>query len=68
MSPSISAVKANKPTPNQENQRRDSVIVVNSAVPKNRQDVLKWNGWGYQDSKFVYQDDTNEVRFTGERL
>jgi alkyldihydroxyacetonephosphate synthase len=67
MSPPISAVKANKPTPNQENQRRDSVIVVNSAVPKNRQDVLKWNGWGYQDSKFVYQDDTNEVRFTGER-
>ncbi|PSN47945.1 Alkyldihydroxyacetonephosphate synthase [Blattella germanica] len=38
---------------------------VNSAIPKNRLDVLKWNGWGYKDSKFVIQNKI--VTFTGSR-
>ena len=31
-----------------------------------RQDALKWNGWGYKDSKFIVNKD-NQVEFTGER-
>ncbi|XP_067015174.2 alkylglycerone-phosphate synthase [Anabrus simplex] len=38
---------------------------VTSAVPKDRQDVLKWNGWGYKDSKFVVKN--NIIEFTGKR-
>ncbi|XP_077867848.1 alkyldihydroxyacetonephosphate synthase, peroxisomal-like [Saccoglossus kowalevskii] len=34
-------------------------------IPKQRQDVLKWNGWGYRDSKFVLKNRT--VEFTGSR-
>lgn len=36
-----------------------------SAVPKKRQDALKWNGWGYNDSRFVYENDI--LIFTGDR-
>ncbi|XP_044253457.1 alkyldihydroxyacetonephosphate synthase [Tribolium madens] len=49
------------------NQKNEAVIRVKSAVPKNRQELLKWNGWGYQDSKFIYDSAANEVRFTGHR-
>ena len=31
-----------------------------------RQDILKWNGWGYKDSKFVADSD-GQVQFTGSR-
>ena len=31
-----------------------------------RQEALKWNGWGYKDSKFIVNKD-NHVEFTGER-
>jgi len=30
-----------------------------------RQDLLKWNGWGYKDSQFVVEDGI--VGFTGNR-
>jgi hypothetical protein len=30
-----------------------------------RQELLKWNGWGYQDSKFVVENGI--VSFTGNR-
>ena len=30
--------------------------------------MLKWNGWGYKDSKFIYDAEKKEVRFTGRRL
>ncbi|XP_035903057.1 alkyldihydroxyacetonephosphate synthase [Anopheles stephensi] len=36
-----------------------------SAIPKQRQQLLKWNGWGYKDSRFLYQDGT--IVFTGDR-
>jgi len=31
-----------------------------------RQELLKWNGWGYKDSKFVVNKN-GQVEFTGER-
>ena len=36
------------------------------AFPLKRHDALKWNGWGYKDSKFVLSDN-GQVAFTGER-
>lgn len=38
---------------------------VKSVIPKNRQELLKWNGWGYKDSKFVVENGI--VSFTGNR-
>ncbi|XP_063235126.1 alkyldihydroxyacetonephosphate synthase isoform X2 [Bacillus rossius redtenbacheri] len=38
---------------------------VKSVVPKNRIDLLKWNGWGYKDSQFVVKDGI--IHFTGDR-
>ncbi|KAK3596239.1 hypothetical protein CHS0354_030884 [Potamilus streckersoni] len=35
-------------------------------IPKRRQELLKWNGWGYSDSKFIVNKDKH-VEFTGER-
>ncbi|KAL5009841.1 hypothetical protein ScPMuIL_012146 [Solemya velum] len=35
-------------------------------IPKRRQEMLKWNGWGYKDSKFFLNKD-GHVEFTGER-
>jgi len=37
-----------------------------SSIPKRRQDLLKWNGWGYNDSKFILNKD-KQVKFTGDR-
>jgi len=31
-----------------------------------RQELLKWNGWGYKDSKFIVNKD-GQVEFTGGR-
>ncbi|KAK0067379.1 alkyldihydroxyacetonephosphate synthase peroxisomal [Biomphalaria pfeifferi] len=36
------------------------------SIPKRRQELLKWNGWGYKDSKFYVNKD-GHVEFTGER-
>ncbi|XP_013772672.2 alkyldihydroxyacetonephosphate synthase, peroxisomal-like [Limulus polyphemus] len=36
-------------------------------VPKRRQEVVKWNGWGYKDSQFVADLDQNVIHFTGTR-
>ncbi|XP_060523132.1 alkyldihydroxyacetonephosphate synthase [Cylas formicarius] len=54
----------NMPVHNQ-GKRSDYPINVKSAIPKHRQELLKWNGWGYKDSKFVYKNDA--VYFTGKR-
>lgn len=35
-------------------------------IPKRRQELLKWNGWGYSDSKFILNKD-GQVEFTGDR-
>ncbi|XP_017885785.1 alkyldihydroxyacetonephosphate synthase [Ceratina calcarata] len=42
-------------------------IEVVSAVPKHRQKLLKWNGWGYQDSEFRLNEKTEVIEFTGNR-
>ncbi|XP_072021273.1 alkyldihydroxyacetonephosphate synthase, peroxisomal-like [Amphiura filiformis] len=39
---------------------------VGPRIPKRRQDVLKWNGWGYRDSKFIL-DPKGDVFFEGSR-
>nr|XP_023663309.1 alkyldihydroxyacetonephosphate synthase, peroxisomal-like [Paramormyrops kingsleyae] len=33
---------------------RQADDVHRNAVPRRRQDVLKWNGWGFRDSKFLF--------------
>ncbi|CAG2068355.1 unnamed protein product, partial [Timema podura] len=38
---------------------------VQSVIPKNRIELLKWNGWGYKDSQFVVKD--GMLHFTGDR-
>lgn len=36
------------------------------AFPLKRHDALKWNGWGYKDSRFVLEKE-GVVKFTGQR-
>ncbi|KAF5293543.1 hypothetical protein FQA39_LY03028 [Lamprigera yunnana] len=55
----------NNPSSAPKNGKNQNAIIVNSAIPKNRQELLKWNGWGYKDSKFVVRDGI--VYFTGSR-
>lgn len=38
-----------------------------STIPKHRQELLKWNGWGYKDSRFVLNNKSNQLGFTGDR-
>ncbi|XP_043463911.1 alkyldihydroxyacetonephosphate synthase [Leptopilina heterotoma] len=40
---------------------------VKSAVPKVRQDLIKWNGWGYKDSQFSVNESERVLEFTGNR-
>ncbi|TSM68863.1 Alkyldihydroxyacetonephosphate synthase, peroxisomal [Bagarius yarrelli] len=35
-----------------------------SAVPKRRQEIMKWNGWGYGDSRFLFNK-KGQAEFTG---
>lgn len=37
-----------------------------NTIPQRRQDLLKWNGWGYKDSKFFLNKD-GHVQFSGDR-
>ncbi|CAI5762215.1 alkyldihydroxyacetonephosphate synthase, peroxisomal [Podarcis lilfordi] len=37
-----------------------------STFPKRRQEVFKWNGWGYNDSKFIINK-KGQAEFTGKR-
>ncbi|XP_038211714.1 alkyldihydroxyacetonephosphate synthase [Zerene cesonia] len=43
----------------------ETAIKVKSVIPRKRQDLLKWYGWGYKDSKFQLIDDV--ATFTGNR-
>ena len=36
------------------------------SIPKKRQEILKWNGWGYNDSKFIFNK-KGQAEFTGKR-
>ncbi|KAI3356252.1 hypothetical protein L3Q82_017499, partial [Scortum barcoo] len=35
-------------------------------VPRRRQEIMKWNGWGYSDSKFLFNK-KGQAEFTGKR-
>lgn len=37
------------------------------AFPIKRQEELKWNGWGYRDSKFEYHSESDTCTFSGSR-
>ncbi|KAM9486490.1 alkyldihydroxyacetonephosphate synthase, peroxisomal [Clarias gariepinus] len=37
-----------------------------TAVPKRRQETMKWNGWGYSDSRFFFNK-KGQAEFTGRR-
>ncbi|XP_026750226.2 alkyldihydroxyacetonephosphate synthase [Galleria mellonella] len=47
------------------NNSDSTVIKVKSVIPRRRQDILKWYGWGYKDSMF--QLDGDVAYFTGNR-
>uniref|UniRef100_A0AAQ4R1S2 Alkylglycerone-phosphate synthase n=1 Tax=Gasterosteus aculeatus aculeatus TaxID=481459 RepID=A0AAQ4R1S2_GASAC len=36
------------------------------SVPKRRQEIMKWNGWGYSDTKFLFNK-KGQAEFTGKR-
>ncbi|XP_054168040.1 alkyldihydroxyacetonephosphate synthase, peroxisomal-like [Oppia nitens] len=37
------------------------------AIPKKRDTLLKWNGWGYKDSRFEFDTRNHMFSFTGDR-
>ncbi|RWS10319.1 alkyldihydroxyacetonephosphate synthase: peroxisomal-like isoform X1 [Dinothrombium tinctorium] len=39
----------------------------NRTIPRKRQELLKWNGWGYNDSKFEVDPKALVIYFTGNR-
>lgn len=45
--------------------QRKAVKNVQSVIPRNRLELLKWNGWGYKDSMFDVKGDM--LWFTGQR-
>jgi len=51
----------------------NGVSKVPSSIPKKRQELLQWNGWGFKDSGFVVQQKGTkenpkyELAFTGNR-
>lgn len=36
-------------------------------IPKRRQDLLKWNGWGYKDTNFHINPTDEQCEVTGDR-
>ena len=36
-------------------------------IPKRRQDLLKWNGWGYKDTNFQINPTDDQCEVTGDR-
>ncbi|KAI8436223.1 hypothetical protein MSG28_004290 [Choristoneura fumiferana] len=48
------------------NSGTNTVIKVKSVIPRRRQDLLKWYGWGYKDSMFHLNDET--ASFTGDNF
>ncbi|XP_013171910.1 PREDICTED: alkyldihydroxyacetonephosphate synthase [Papilio xuthus] len=43
----------------------ETIIKVKSVIPRKRQELLKWYGWGYKDSMFKLED--GHATFTGNR-
>lgn len=55
-------VPCNKDVP----QLRHELKNGSRTIPRNREDILKWNGWGYSDTQFKI-DENGQVAFTGSR-
>ncbi|XP_046902740.1 alkyldihydroxyacetonephosphate synthase, peroxisomal isoform X2 [Hypomesus transpacificus] len=45
---------------------RSDVANTQKTLPRRRQEVMKWNGWGYSDSKFILNK-KGQAEFTGRR-
>eukprot|EP00064_Thunnus_orientalis_P016181 superscaffoldBa00003152_g16244 len=43
-----------------------SNVTEEKTVPRRRQEIMKWNGWGYSDSKFLFNK-KGQAEFTGKR-
>lgn len=52
----LSAVTSSMPSRNHRMEVGDT----RGTIPKRRQDVLRWNGWGYKESGFVVRKVNNE--------
>ncbi|XP_072931713.1 alkylglycerone-phosphate synthase [Epargyreus clarus] len=69
----VRTIKSNKgETFSDENNKREvnvnspeMLIKVKSVIPRRRQELLKWYGWGYKDSMFKLVD--GKASFTGDR-
>ncbi|RVE44159.1 hypothetical protein evm_011206 [Chilo suppressalis] len=61
----VNKILSDKKSENGISVRARNVIKVKSVIPRKRQDLLKWYGWGYKDSMFKLQGDT--AYFTGNR-
>ncbi|KAG9349481.1 hypothetical protein JZ751_027926 [Albula glossodonta] len=44
----------------------DTNPIVSRTVPRKRQEIMKWNGWGYSDSRFLFNK-KGQAEFTGKR-
>lgn len=51
---------------NEDAENLNGPICVQSVIPKERQELLKWNGWGYKDSEFRVNE-KEIIEFTGSR-
>ncbi|XP_017791004.1 PREDICTED: alkyldihydroxyacetonephosphate synthase [Habropoda laboriosa] len=50
----------------EDTENLNGPIRFQSVVPKERQELLKWNGWGYKDSEFR-MNEKHIIEFTGNR-
>ncbi|XP_060802916.1 alkyldihydroxyacetonephosphate synthase [Amyelois transitella] len=60
--PNMNNLSANN---DKKSDSASSVIKVKSVIPRRRQDLLKWYGWGYKDSMFKLNGDV--ATFSGDR-
>nr|XP_012144006.1 PREDICTED: alkyldihydroxyacetonephosphate synthase isoform X4 [Megachile rotundata] len=51
---------------NEDAENLNGPICVQSVIPKERQELLKWDGWGYKDSEFRVNE-KEIIEFTGNR-
>ncbi|XP_026324874.1 alkyldihydroxyacetonephosphate synthase [Hyposmocoma kahamanoa] len=56
---------SDKSKKNDSSMNSSTVIKVKSVIPRRRQDLLKWYGWGYKDSMFRLLE--GRPTFTGDR-
>ncbi|XP_019129756.2 alkyldihydroxyacetonephosphate synthase, peroxisomal [Larimichthys crocea] len=50
----------------QESQKTAGCSGEEKTVPRKRHEIMKWNGWGYSDSRFLFNK-KGQAEFTGKR-